>query len=345
MSVVFLKRPFYTGRSALVLLGEIIRVSWQRVRRGPALSGWSWLFEVMTGFLRRQERIASAVPSMAEQRLYTDALVLPSPAQRQVQREPITDETVRGCWYTPRSELQERTILYLHGGGYAFYSRMHENLIALVARASRARTFAPDYRLAPEHPFPAQLDDALAAYRWLLGRGQDPGRLIVMGDSAGGNLVLALLLALRDAQEPLPALGVCLSPWTDVESTYESMSTNEAYDWVNRAEVAQFRTWFVGEHSSTDPLVSPMHADLRGLPPIYIQAGGAEILIDMIRAFTSIAHQQGAQVELEVWEQMNHDFQAYGTAMPQSAQALSRLGHVIDTALSVSPAVTTRHDQ
>jgi epsilon-lactone hydrolase len=202
----------------------------------------------------------------------------------------------------------------------------------------------PDYRLTPEHHFPAQLEDALAAYRWLLKRGQDPGRLIVMGDSAGGNLVLAVLQALRDAHEPLPALGVCLSPWTDVESAYESMSTNEAYDWVNRAEVAQFRTWFVGEHSSTDPLVSPIHADLRGRPPLYIQAGCAEILIDMIRDFTSIAHEQGAQVELEVWEQMNHDFQAYGTAMPQSAQALRRLGQVIDTALSVSPPVTTRHD-
>jgi len=344
MYVVFLKRPFYTGRSALVLLGETIRVSWQRLRRGPLLADWSWLFEVTNGFLRRQERIAFAMPAIADQRLYTDALVFPSPALRQVHRDSITDETVRGCWFTPRSDLQESTVLYLHGGGYAFYSRMHENLIALVALAARARTFALDYRLTPEHAFPAQLEDALAAYRWLLRRGQDPGQLIVMGDSAGGNLVLALLLALRDAHEPLPALAVCISPWTDVESAYESMRTNEAYDWVNRAEVAQFRTWFVGEHSSTNPLVSPIHADLRGLPPLYIQAGGAEILIDMIRAFTKRAQEQGAQVELEVWEQMNHDFQAYGTAMLQSVQALSRLGQVIETALAVSPAVTTRHD-
>ena len=345
MCVVFLKRPFYTGRSALVLLGETIRVTWQRVRRGPLLADWSWMFEVMTCFLRRQERIAAAMPALAEQRLYTDALVFPSPALRKVHRDSIKDETVRGCWFTPLSELQERTVLYLHGGGYAFYSRLHENLIALVALAARASTFALDYRLTPEHSFPAQLEDALVAYRWLLQRGQDPGRLIVMGDSAGGNLVLALLQALRDAHELLPALGVCISPWTDVESAYESMSKNEAYDWVNRAEVAQFRSWFVGENSSTNPLVSPIHADLSGLPPLSIQAGEAEILIDMIRAFTSIAHEQGVQVELEVWEHMNHDFQAYGTAMPQSAQALSRLGQVIDTALSVSPAVTTRHDE
>ena len=111
------------------------------------------------------------------------------------------------------------------------------------------------------------MEDALAAYRWLLEFGQDPERLIVMGDSAGGNLVLALLQALRDAHELLPALGVCISPWTDVESAYESMRTNEADDWVNRAEVAQFRSWFVGENSSTNPLISPMHTDLRGLPP------------------------------------------------------------------------------
>jgi acetyl esterase/lipase len=342
MSAAFLKRPFYTGRSALVLLGETIRVTWRRMRSGPRLSDWSWLFEVTTSFLQRQERIAFAMPAMADKRLYTDALVFASPALRKVGREPITGGTVRGCWYTPRTDLQERTVLYLHGGGYAFYSRTHENLIALVAVAARARTFALDYRLTPEHPYPAQLEDALAAYCWLLERGQDPARLIVMGDSAGGNLVLALLLALRDAHEPLPALGVCLSPWTDVESAYESMRTNEAYDWVNRAIVDQFRTWFVAENSRTDPLVSPIHADVKGLPPLYIQAGGAEILIDMIRAFTSIAQGQGAQVELEVWEQMNHDFQAFGTTMPQSAQALNRLGQVIDRALSVSPTVRAR---
>ena len=165
MSLYDLKRPFYTGRSALVLLGETIRVTWRRARSGPRLSDWSWLFEVMTGFLQRQERIASAMPAMADQRLYTDALVLPSPALRKVHRESITDETVRGCWYTPLSDVQERTVLYLHGGGYAFYSRMHENLIALMALAARARTFALDYRLTPEHTFPAQLEDALAAYR------------------------------------------------------------------------------------------------------------------------------------------------------------------------------------
>src|SRR5215831_19058110 len=145
MSIMFLKRPIYTGRSALVLLEETIRVTWQRMRRGPLLSDWTWLFEVMTSFLQRQERIAFAMPAMEDKRLYTDALVFPSPALRQVQRESITDEMVRGCWYTPLSDLEERTVLYLHGGGYAFYSRMHHNLVALVALAARARTFALDY--------------------------------------------------------------------------------------------------------------------------------------------------------------------------------------------------------
>lgn len=130
-----------------------------------------------------------------------------------------------------------------------------------------------------------------------------------------------------------------------MESAYESISKNEAYDWVNCQEVVQWSTWFVGDNSSTDPLVSPIHADLRGLPPLYIQAGDAEILIDIIRAFTRIAHDQGAKVELEVWEQINHDFQAYGAAMPHSTQALRRLGQVIDTALSVSPPMTTIHNE
>jgi epsilon-lactone hydrolase len=252
-----------------------------------------------------------------------------APWLKKVSRVPIKYETVRGRWFTPRSGVQDRTLLYLHGGGYAFFTKHYESFLTRVALAAQARMFVLDYRLTPEHPFPAQLEDALAAYRWLLAQGQDPRRLIVIGDSAGGNLTLALLLALREAQEPLPLQAICLSPWTDMNSEYESMSSNESSDWMNKQEGNQWTHWFLNGHDATDPLVSPLHADLKGLPPIYIQASEAEILIDMINLFVEKAQEQGAAITLETWKAMNHVFQAYGPLVPQAAEALRRLGEFI----------------
>ncbi|GAC1566462.1 MAG: hypothetical protein NVS3B14_08950 [Ktedonobacteraceae bacterium] len=125
-------------------------------------------------------------------------------------------------------------VLYLHGGGYAFSARTHDHLIALVALAALARTFALDYRLTPEHPFPAQLEDAQAAYRWLLSSGIATRSIVVAGGSAGGNLTLALLLALRQANQPLPAMAVCRAPWTDMDNSYHSLLENEPYDWMEK---------------------------------------------------------------------------------------------------------------
>jgi acetyl esterase/lipase len=217
----------------------------------------------------------------------------------------------------------------LHGGGYAFSIRAHDNLIAFIALAAQARTFALDYRLAPEHPFPAQLEDAQAVYHWLLSSGIAPQHIVVAGDSAGGNLALTLLLALRDAQQPLPRLAVCLCPWTDMDSSYRSMKENEPYDWIEQRMVVQWAEWFCRGTNPENPLVSPVHADLRRLPPIYIQAGDAELLIDMIRAFAGKAQEQGASVSLEIWKQMNHVFQAYGPIAQQSKEALQRIREVI----------------
>lgn len=140
-----------------------------------------------------------------------------------MQIEAVEVFPVKGRWFVPQTALDEYVILYLHGGGYAFSARTHDNLIALVALAAQARTFALDYRLTPEHPFPTQLEDAQAAYHWLLSSGIASQHIVVAGDSAGGNLALAQLLALRDAQQPLPALAVCLCPWTDMESSSKSL--------------------------------------------------------------------------------------------------------------------------
>ncbi len=280
-------------------------------------------------FLKTQAAAAFSLPDPADGREYEDALVFNSSAVAQVRIDPV-NLSVKGHWYQPKSGARHVTVLYLHGGGYAYYSKAHQNLIALITLAAKSQTFALDYRLIPEHPFPAQLEDALAAYRWLLETGVAPERLVVAGDSAGGNLALALLLSLRDAQLPLPALGICLAPWTDLSNSGDSMTTNATYDWIEKRMADRWADWFCKNANVGNPLISPIHADLKGLPPIYIQAGSAEILHDMICSFADQAEKQGANVRLDVWTNMTHDFQAFGNTTPESAEALQRIREVVE---------------
>ena len=223
------------------------------------------------------------------------------------------------------------TVLYFHGGGYSFYPRAYANFIALITLAAKSRTFALDYRLSPEHRFPAQLEDALNAYRWLLETGTDPDSLIFAGDSAGGNLALTALLAARDSKLPPPALAIALSPATDIEGKHASVVGDQESDWIDKHMIERWASWFCESSQRRHPLVSPLWADLRGLPPIYIQAGRCEILYDSIQAFAARARSQGAEVVLETWKDMNHVFQMFGPDVPQSAEALRRIEQIIDS--------------
>ncbi|MGC8654562.1 MAG: alpha/beta hydrolase, partial [Candidatus Kryptoniota bacterium] len=278
--------------------------------------------------MKTQTRIAFQMPDVSDGREYEDALVFNSPALGQVKVQPVKDG-VYGHWYIPKCETRDITVLYLHGGGYAFYSKAHQNLIALIALAAKSQTFALDYRLIPEHPFPAQLEDAVAAYQWLLKNGVQAQEIVIAGDSAGGNLALSLLISLRDTRIPLPGLVICISPWTDLGNSGASMIENELYDWVKKQMAEKWAQWFCKNANPRDPLVSPVHADLGGLPPIYIQAGSAEILHDMILAFADHGRKQGANIILDVWKNMNHDFQAFGDRTPESKEALERIDQVI----------------
>ena len=318
----------YQLRSVLALYWSMIYISVRRLIRGPHFPNWSLVLEASSHFLKLQASAAFHMSNIAEAREYEDALVFGSPAVAQVNIEPV-DSPIKGHWYLPKSEARDVTVLYLHGGGYAYYSKIHQNLIAQITLAAQSHTFALDYRLIPEHPYPAQLEDAMAAYRWLLDTGVDPKRLVVIGDSAGGNLTLALLLALREARLSFPALAVCLGPWTDLSNSGKSMDTNAAHDWLAKEMAVQWAGWFCKDANASDPLVSPINANLKGLPPIYIQAGSAEILHDMIYSFAERAKQQGAQVHLEVWPNMTHDFQAFGDIAPESKEALQRIGEVV----------------
>ena len=326
----------YRLQTATVMCHSVLDVCWRRRRHGPRLPGWNWAVEVTTQALKQQLITAFKMRDVRQSRRYLDAVTFTSPALADVTRFPISAEGFRGTWFLPKHTEPRTTLLYLHGGGYAFYPKAHAGLIALVTLAAGCRTFALDYRLAPEHPFPAQLEDALHAYRSLLAEGLDPANLVVAGDSAGGNLTLALLLAVRDAGLPLPALAAVLSPATDFDPPLDdrtgSFVTNEPFDWIAPQMLFRWADWFCSPEQRRNPLVSPTYADLRGLPPIYVQAGGAEILYDSIRKFTVHARSQGANVTLEIWPEMTHDFQMFGTRVPQSSEALHRLGEVIANA-------------
>ncbi len=260
-----------------------------------------------------------------EARTFLNSMVVRSPALSEVTITPVSQENFKGSWFASNRALPQITMLYLHGGGYSFYPKSYENFIALITLAAKSKTLALDYRLAPEHRFPTQLEDALNAYRWLLDSGAASDNLVVAGDSAGGNLTLALLLRARELQLPLPALAVALSPAT----SFTIQPASEACDWIEPMMLEHWRDWFCDAADFANPLVSPVLADLRGLPPIYLQAGRCELLFDGIQAFADIAKNQGADVTLDIWDDMNHDFQMFGPDAPQSAEALRRIGEVL----------------
>jgi monoterpene epsilon-lactone hydrolase len=227
------------------------------------------------------------------------------------------------------------TILYLHGGGYTVGSvRTHRALVARLSGASGLRGLTVDYRLGPEHRFPAAVEDAVAAYRWLVGRGVDPADVVVAGDSAGGGLAVATLLALRDAGDPLPAAGVCISPWTDLACAGDSMRTRAVADpMVQRDGLLGMAAAYLGGHDPRAPLASPIHADLRGLPPLLIHVGTAETLLDDATRLADRARAAGVAVDLEIWDDMVHVWHAFAPMLPEAEQAIAGIGAWVRTRL------------
>lgn len=311
----------------LILVWSGAAVAVRRLLRGPLLPVWSLLFEASTFYQKKLYRAVYRFADIKDSRQLVGALVVERPSFKKVVLQTVSTP-VKGTWFRPGSGENDLVILYCHGA-YAFYAQAEKGLIADVAVLTGVPVFALDYRLTPEHPFPAQLEDAVEAYDWLLGHGYYGSQIIVMGASAGGNLCLSLVQQLRDSQRPLPKLVVCFSPWTDIANSGKSVDENERYDILDRNMIEQGARWLVGGEKVQNPLISPLHADLRGLPRMYIQAGEKEIWIDMIQAFYDRAQSQGADITLEVWESMNHVFQAYGDQLPQAKEALQRLGKVV----------------
>jgi epsilon-lactone hydrolase len=245
--------------------------------------------------------------------------------------EPVTANGVRAEWTTTPQADQDAALLYLHGGGYVIGSLdSHRHLVSEAGRTAMSRALSLDYRLAPEHPFPAAVEDALSGYRFLLARGYRPRRIVIAGDSAGGGLVVSAMIATRDAGLPQPGCGWCISPWVDLEATGETMSTKAAADpIVQRPGILDMARLYLNGADPTSPLAAPIHADLSGLAPLLIQVGAAETLLDDAIRLAKIAGAADVRVDLQIWPEMIHVWHLFHPELKAGLRALEQGGSFV----------------
>ena len=235
---------------------------------------------------------------------------------------------VPALWAVPKGCAEDRALLCLHGGGYVVCSMYsHRKVYGHLAKAVGCRALIPHYRRAPEHVHPAPVDDAATAYGWLIDRGIAPGHIALTGDSAGGGLAVTTLLRARQRNLPMPAATMPLSPWVDMENTGETLVSNRQKDVLVQKEIVEgMAATFLGEGGNRkDPLANPLYADLKGLPPMYIQVGGDETLLDDSRRLAARVRQAGGEVRLDVFPEMQHVFQYSAGHAPEADDAIRKL--------------------
>lgn len=298
-----------SGLAARALLAVLSRRR-RGQKLGPRHPAWPLPVEFANEFMRMQlEHATTQHPRIVRAQQDRMGRVLPSLSLRRATQRVERLGGVEGTWLLPRNQQPEELLLYLHGGGYCMGSALtHRDLVAAIMHEARVRTFIPHYRLAPEHPYPAAIEDALAVYRALLEQGAAPKKIIVGGDSAGGGLTLALLQRLRDAALPMPAGALLISPWVDLTCSLPSVRDNVPYDFGDGKLLLYWANLYRGDTSPTDPLISPLYADLRGLPPLCIFAGELELLIDEARALHDRARAASVESELICAPDMVHDY-------------------------------------
>jgi monoterpene epsilon-lactone hydrolase len=300
----------------------------RRRQRGPLRPTWDEKFETWARFLHHYGTRSAGLPIWLQRKML--GVAPRSPIVDRMRFENVSADGVPGRWFRWDGADPSRVVFYLHGGGYYLGSiDSHREIIARLCLASGANAFAIDYRLAPEHPFPAQLDDALTAYRWLLAQGVDSAKIVVAGDSAGGGLTFSTLIALRDAREKLPAAAVTFSPWVDLEATGATMRENRRFDYIAEAVLHKGARYFVGDGDRRNPLAAPIHADLHGLPPLLIQAGGAEALLDDARRIADNARAAGVDVTLEIEPDMIHVWHSFAAFLLPAREAFARAGEFV----------------
>jgi epsilon-lactone hydrolase len=274
--------------------------------------------------------------NLAERRKRLDALGMQYALPADVRVEPVDANGVPAEWTATPGADPAHVILFLHGGGYISGSlNSHRHMIAQAGREAGARTLALGYRLAPEHPFPAALQDALAGFRYLLTRGVAAENIAMAGESAGGGLAVAALVSLRDAGEPLPACVWCSSPWVDLEQSGASMSEKAAVDpLIQKGYLDELAAAYLNGADPRTPLASPLHADLHGLPPMLIQVGSAETLLDDAIRLARLAGAVGVKVSLEVWPDMIHAWALFYQQLAAGRRALRSVGAFVRSNLA-----------
>ncbi len=269
--------------------------------------------------------------SLEEMRTGMDSMGTMFPSLPDVSSEKEDAGGVPAEWFDATGADASRVLLYVHGGGYVIGSvDSHRPLLERLAKATGGRVLAINYRLAPENPFPAAVEDAAAAHRWLLKQGVEAKRISLAGDSAGGGLAIATLVSLRDSGDPLPACAVAISPWVDMECTGETMETKAGEDpMVQRPVVQELAQTYLQGADPRSPLASPLHADLSGLPPILVQVGSAETLLDDSNRLETRIKAAGGDVTLEVWDEMIHVWHLFAPILDKGQEAIDRMAEFI----------------
>lgn len=307
-------------------------VEWRRRMRGPMKASWPIEFEAWSRLLHHYAKRSTVLP-LAVQRAALAAMpkrALPP----DVHEERIVAGTVPARIFRLQG-ASERWIYYLHGGGYSIGSvDTHRDLIIRLARAASANAFAIDYRLAPEHTFPAAVDDAVTAWHWLLGR-VPSSNIVLAGESAGGGLTMATAIRLRDAGEPLPAGLVTISPWVDLTLSGASIDANARFDYLARPVLETYVRRYA-PRDPAHPLVSPVNADLRGLPPLLVQAGDAEALHDDAVLLAKRAQQAGVATTLQIYADMIHVWHMF--PVPEARAAIEQIGQHVRAVTASAPS-------
>lgn len=338
MSKIKFSGPFSLRLSSFLAINKIALATYARHALGRRLERtWDAHFEIGIRFWRHQFTKALAMDDIDKGRALFDSLQTETDDHYAVRRS--ASDSPKGVWHHPETRSSAATLLYLHGGGYTFHGAVSHRYADMLAHHSGAQLFAPDYRLTPEHPHPAQSDDAFAAWQYL--RETVPAKqIVVIGDSAGGHMALSLLQRLKIEGEPQPALCIGLCPWTDIGDRGASLHGNDSYDLVQGWMALRFGEWLDPKGTFGRLALSPIAYDYNGLAPIYLQAGGREILRDMIRDFARAQAAKGADILLDLWSDMAHNFQALDSTRQSSTEALQRICAAVEAFAGAGPSMT-----
>ncbi|HZP98467.1 MAG TPA: alpha/beta hydrolase [Reyranella sp.] len=270
-------------------------------------------------------------PDVAQSRARYEKLAQVLGSAPDAKVEKVDAGGVPAEWVAAPGADGARAVLYLHGGGYAIGSlNTHRRLAYDISAASSARVLVIDYRLAPEHPFPAAVEDSVKAWRWLLAQGIAPNRLAIAGDSAGGGLTIATLVSLRDQKLALPACAVAISPWVDLEGLGTSMTARSQQDpMVQKAGLLWMAGMYLNGKDPRTPLAAPLHADLKGLPPVLVQVGSAETLLDDATRLAEKLHKAGGEVKLAIWPNQLHVFPFFAPVLSEGRDGCVEIGTFI----------------